>query len=75
MIFSRDEKKLFALEDEVQNLRARVRQLERDATYTQDNESISLSRAVREIAKHLNMKIVTTRPIDSHTEFHFGEKE
>ena len=75
MIFSRDEKKLFALEDEVQKLRVKVRQLERDATYTQDNESISLSRAVREIAKHLNMKIVTTRPIDSHTEVHFGEKE
>ena len=75
MIFSKDKRKLLVLEDEALQLRARVRQLERDATYTQDNESISLSRAVREIAKHLNMRVVTTRPIDSHTEVHFGEKE
>lgn len=83
MIFSEDKRKIRVLESEVQDLKTRVFVLEQYTKYYTDREplffdqrreAIPLNDVVREIAKHLQMKVSITQPIDSRIETHFGEK-
>ena len=84
MIFSEDKSKIRALEAEVQDLKTRLFALEQNTKYYTDidprfldqrREPIPLNKVVREIAKHLQMKVSITPPVGSHIETHFGARD